>query len=71
MDRAEDNIVTNIFHGAQANKFHNGIRMEVSQGITASYDPAILACMVCENEHNVTNEKQGVSQQPWFFSDQN
>ncbi len=30
MDRAEENIVTNIFHDARANKFHNGISMEVN-----------------------------------------
>jgi hypothetical protein len=71
MDRQEDRLLGKTFHGARANKYSKGISVEVNQGITCSYDPATLICMMCSTEHKITEERHGGLPATLVFSDQN
>ncbi len=71
MDRQEDRLLVKTFHGARANKYSKGISVEVNQGITCSYDPATLICMMCSTEHKITEERHGGLPATLIFSDQN
>jgi hypothetical protein len=71
MDRQEDRLLGKTFHGARANKYSRGISVEVNQGITCSYDPATLMCMLCSTEHKITEERQGGLPATLVFTDQN
>ena len=71
MDRAGDKMVTEIYHGARANRYQNGNSTEVNQGITSSYDPATLMCLVCDKEHKVTDGLYEGQPATLVFTDQN
>jgi hypothetical protein len=54
MDQLGDDGVEKTFHGARVSKEGT----TVNQGISLSFDPAVLVCITCKNEHSLLDNPQ-------------